>query len=394
MTTEQHKRILDLTAQGMSAEEVAQVVDVSPTTVKKWRQITPSGELPPAALDSRLRRQNEELKHRCTELERQISEYSIAREFMAQTAQRVSMTPVPEWVTEPKKRRGVTSVTPHLLISDAHRGDVIKPEQVGGCNSHNPQISDLRHRKLVDGFIRQAKERLSGYNYGGVVVSLLGDMFSGDIHHELMRTNSASIQDEVCNYLAPMCSALTHFAEEFGRVLVPTAVGNHSRSTLKPVSKDRAHTNFDRMFYRLLQQMLQGDKRITILIPEAADMLYSVQGTTFLATHGDRAKGGGGDLGPLGALLKLHKDTKARQRQINQPYDVLTVGHYHRATPYGIGRDCILLNGTIRGFDEYCFNSGYAYEPPRQLYCLIHPRHGVLLPGFIDCTHPDEKKYW
>jgi hypothetical protein len=144
--------------------------------------------------------------------------------------------------------------------------------------------------------------------------------------------------------------------------------------------------SYDWLFMRLIQRELRGDSRITFDIPESDDGEVIAQyNTKFLATHGDQFRGGSGISGIL-TPLKLGAYKKERNHgALDTPFDVMLMGHFHQyMTIPGI-----IVNGSLKGFDEYAYVSNFGYEPPQQAFWLTTPGYG---PAFHVPIRPQDRK--
>ena len=101
-----------------------------------------------------------------------------------------------------------------------------------------------------------------------------------------------------------------------------------------------------------------------------ADLMVDVQDTTYLLTHGDQAKGGGGIGGIWPPLMRM----VARKRN-NVDFDSMVLGHFHQlimAPSSGFP-----LNGSLKGYDEYASIGNFAFEAPQQALWINVPEKGV-----------------
>jgi hypothetical protein len=169
-----------------------------------------------------------------------------------------------------------------------------------------------------------------------------------------------------------LASGLAMLADEFGAVHVPVVVGNHGRRSRKPRSKFRARDNFDWFTGHLLARMLQHDKRITFDVSDSADAHVQSYGHRVCVTHGDQTRGGGGIGGIWPPIMRLDARKRQRQAAINQPYDLLVMGHWHQLT-WG---PSFVINGSLKGYDEYAYTENFGFEPPQQALWLMTPEHG------------------
>jgi hypothetical protein len=154
-------------------------------------------------------------------------------------------------------------------------------------------------------------------------------------------------------------------------------VGNHGRNSYKPIAKNRAQDNFDWLLYHLLARDLKGLKNITWNISEAADTMHTIYETRFCYSHGDQFRGGGGISGLLSPLMiGAHRKHK-RQAAVRKPFDWLVLGHWHQ---YSVFKG-IIVNGSLKGYDEYAAVNNFDFEPPQQAYFLTQPRWGITISG-------------
>lgn len=285
---------------------------------------------------------------------------------------------VPRWLA-PASTGGKAIV--NLVLSDLHFDEVVRPEAVNHVNAYNRRIAELRLERTFRKAVQLPRDYLSGVTYDGIVVHLAGDTFSGDIHEELTRTNEATPLESLLYWLDPMAAGLELLLEHYSNVHVVSVPGNHDRTTRKPVHKGRVETSLHYVYSRLLQREFAGKKRITWDIPLAPDAYTQVYGTRILTTHGDRYRGGNGIGGILVPILRGDARTRQRQAAIGQPYDLQVMGHFHQY----IAGPGVLINGSLKGYDEYAWNNSFQFEQPQQALFLVTPEHGASFHMPIRC---------
>jgi hypothetical protein len=239
---------------------------------------------------SKNKAQAERIKQQSLIIERLNRELGILTKLGERT------TP-PKWLTSPPKRSASHHATPWLLLSDLHLDEVVNPAEIGYVNSYNRDIARMRLETTIANFITVTRDYWSGNTYDGVVVALGGDLFSGDIHEELMISNEDSLLGSVDYWIDQLAACLTLVADEYGKVHVPVVVGNHGRRARKSKAKGRARDNFDWFVGRALQRLFANDQRVTFDVSESADCLIPAYGQTVLLTHGDQVNGGAGSAG-------------------------------------------------------------------------------------------------
>ena len=278
----------------------------------------------------------------------------------------------PRWLKTPPKSKTKHHATPWLLLSDLHLDEVVNPVEVHNVNAYNRDIAKLRLYETARRFVNVTRDYWTGLNYDGAVVALGGDMFSGDIHEELTATNEDTVLGSLDYWLDHLATVLAMLADEYGQLHVPVVVGNHGRRTRKPRSKMRARDNFDWFLGRALARIFADDPRVTFDVSEAADCLVPSYQHTVMLTHGDQARGGGGIGGIWPPIMRLDARKRQRQAAFAMPYDLLIMGHWHQLV-FG---PSFVVNGSLKGYDEYAMTENFGYEPPAQAAWLMTPEHG------------------
>lgn len=287
-------------------------------------------------------------------------------------------TRVPFWVRN-QDTKHPDAVTACLGLSDLHLDEVVDPAQVDGYNAYDRDIAQLRLEQVGQRTLKLLDHYVAGVDIKGLVIFSLGDLLSGLIHEELRETNVGTVMQAVV-YWVPQLAALLELLAEDYRVHLVGVTGNHDRNTRKPVHKNRAQDSFDWIIYHWLADHFKGDPRITIQISDSPDARVDVQGTQFLATHGDQFRGGSGIAGSLSPLLlgqhrKTRRDVAYQRAGLGPAFDHLVMGHFHQ---YFAGKG-LIMSGTMKGYDEYAYNNNFEPEPPSQALWIVSPRHGVTM---------------
>ena len=285
---------------------------------------------------------------------------------------------VPDWVIRQPKEE-ITGV-PTLFASDWHWAEIVDPKQIGGVNQYNISISQKRARALIETAIDLLNNHLKNPDYSGIVFALGGDMVSGDIHEELVATNEVEIMPTVLDLFGVLTWCISTLADTFGRVFVPCVTGNHGRNTHKIRAKGRNFTSFDWLLYSFLAKRFEEDERVKFLIPDGPDAYYSIYGHRYLLTHGDQFRGGDGMIGALGPIIRGDHRKRSRNAQIDQDYDTMLLGHWHQL----IQLQRLIVNGSLKGYDEYANQNNFPYEPPRQALWITHPQHGITFSAPVN----------
>lgn len=335
--------------------------------------------------EQRLKRRNQSLQQENNRLVEEMDRLR-AQLVVIETIESEHKKP-PAWLA-PKKKTGHRG-TVTLLLSDLHLDEVVNPSEMQGVNAYNRAIAELRLKATFEKAVSTARDHLAGIAYDGCVLLLGGDLISGWIHEELTETNEATVPATVVYWLDPLAAGIGMLADEFGKVHVAGVVGNHGRVTKKPRAKLRAQDNIDWLIYRMLERDFRGDGRITWQIPDSSDCMVPIYDTRFLLTHGDQFRGGSGIAGALSPLMLGHHRKIKRQMAVDQPFDLMVCGHWHQ---YWHGKG-LIVNGSLKGLDEYAFQGNFEFEPPQQAMWVTTPERGVTFSWPIQPQNRAKEKW-
>ncbi len=294
----------------------------------------------------------------------------------------------PEWVSETFTHQPGTPGIPITMWSDWHWGEVVRPEEVGGANSFNLEVAQIRVKALVDSVHDLCMNHMINPQYPGIVVCLGGDMISGDIHEELARTNALDTAPALLDLQGVLIGALTKMADSFGRVFVPCVVGNHGRMTAKPRAKSRVHTSYEWLLYCQLERHFKNDPRFKFKISSDTDVVFSVYGHKYLLTHGDSlgVKGGDGIIGAIGPIMRGTVKLRNSEKSVGREFDTVIMGHWHQS----LFLPGAIVNNALKGYDEYArtFLRVPATRPSQALW-FTHPKRGIT---FATQVYVDQDK--
>ena len=292
----------------------------------------------------------------------------------------------PEWTITPGKAKHSPGV-PTLFASDWHWGEVVDPEQINGVNQFNLKIGHRRAKTLIERTIDLLNNHMVNPVYPGIVFALGGDMVSGDIHEELKESNEMPTIPTVLDLLEVLIACVKSLANAFGNVRIPAVTGNHGRNTMKMHHKGRHWTSYDWLLYCLLEREFKGDKRITFIVSNSPDCSYNIYGHRYLLTHGDQFRGGDGQVGFLGPVIRGDLRKRSRNNQIDMSYDTMILGHWHQYCHTGR----VIANGSLKGYCEYANQNNFGFELPRQGLWLTHPNHGITFAMPVNLEDPPRK---
>jgi len=338
-----------------------------------------------------LRAELKRVRSECAALQAKALDDAAVKRRIVGLRDDVASTRPPEWA-QPAEHKPSSPGVPTLFLSDLHWGEVVHPSQINGVNKFNVKIAHARMDRLAQTAIDLLRIVSPAMDYPGIVVPLGGDMISGNIHEELSQSNEMQTMPTVVDLYGKLAGFLKLLADTFGRVFVPCVTGNHGRDTHKVYAKDRHHTSFDWLLYVFLAKHFEGDERLTFLIPDGPDAYYRIYGHRYLLTHGDQFRGGDGMIGALGPIIRGDHRKRSRNTQIDMGYDTMLLGHWHQY----MHLTRLIVNGSLKGYDEYAYASNFPFEVPQQALWLTHPTHGITyrMPVYVGDKAASPRTDW
>lgn len=293
----------------------------------------------------------------------------------------------PDWLDySPSK---TTKSIPTLFCSDEHWGEVVRSEQINGLNEYNTVIARERYNRVINNYLKVCNEYLPNCtDTTRMVLALGGDNVGGDIHEELALTNDMTTMEAVYDYVDHKVRGIRALQSAgFKQIFVPCVRGNHDRNTHKVHTKNMLETSFAYLIYMFLMRIFEQDKGVVFSVPRSMDCFYKVNNTRMLLTHGDCFKGFGSLTG------KPFYEKKKMYDNIGNGFDNMIIGHFHNYS--SINNSEIIVNGTLKGFDEYAFKSGFTFQRPCQAFFLTDENGiNINLPIFADDKKVPQADNW
>lgn len=332
--------------------------------------------------------ENQEIARKLRAVTAELGEVTAERNRLAESLAAIqavhdatlTLTPEPDWL-KPRKATKAQRVSLVAFLSDLHAGEVVRPEEMGDFNAYNLRIADLRLQAFFEGIIRHSRDW--HLEYDGLVLNLGGDLISGAIHDELRETDELSVLDSTL-WVAPRLVAGIEKLAELFPIHVVSEPGNHGRDHKIPRYKGRSAHNADTHIARMLalfwEQRNPSANSVTFDIPETIDADFTVYRSRFSAEHGEnyqRNNPGTAEIGSIGPVKRgsLRKG-QAKSRE-GKPFDYFMVAHYHQLVfaPF----QGFVMNGSVKGYDEYARGLALKPEPPQQVLFVVDPELGPTL---------------
>lgn len=279
-----------------------------------------------------------------------------------------------------------------VYISDAHYGEVVDPAQAMGLE-YDPDIARSRLQYIAMKVVRWAQLRRTSYPIKKLTVAVLGDMLSGNIHEELEITNAMVMVDQVVEMAEELTAFLATVAAYFPEVECIIVPGNHPRTKKKPSAKNR-YDSWEYLMGKMVQAQVAAGfyhlpeemGNVTVKVPRDIIYIHEVAGHRIAMYHGDGIKSNSFAGLPFYGMKQQETALQKLCRDLGiPPVDRIAMGHFHQHMSwYHAG---IMVNGSIKGGDEFSLSRYMSFHKPMQVIEEYHPKHGLTCTDYIDLSN-------
>mgnify|MGYP003403112729 FL=1 len=276
----------------------------------------------------------------------------------------------------PKKGQKNESVA-FAILSDTHIEENVKPESVDGANEYNLKIAKFRMEAFFRNTVKLVTKEQQDANIDTLVLALLGDLISSNIHDELLE--SCEVPPVEAAILAQnfITSGIDYILKNTKlKLVVPCCVGNHSRITNQVHVSTEQGNSLEWMIYCNLASHYKENKRVQFVLSKSYFTWVNVFGYDIRFHHGHAMKYGGG----IGSITIPVLKAIARYDMSKKAYlDVF--GHFHN--PMDGGK--FISNGCMIGDTPYGKRLGFTGKPQQQFF-LIDKHYGKtgVFPIFLE----------
>jgi predicted phosphodiesterase len=212
-------------------------------------------------------------------------------------------------------------------------------------------------------------------------------MLSGNIHEELEVTNELPIGEAMVKMAYALYDMGKAFAQEVPNVEMIVMPGNHPRLERKPRMKN-AWNNWEWVMGMFIQALARD--QFNVIVPKDLVYRHKAFKQVIGLTHGDGVKAQAFAGIPWYSMKQRRDAMQALLKSLGLPQlDLLIYGHFHQLI-YEEGSGCgLLINGSIKGYDEFILKlkTKYSGQTPIQALLTFHPRHGLTDLSRINLGH-------
>lgn len=253
-----------------------------------------------------------------------------------------------------------------LIWSDMHTG-MINHHPLNNEITYNDNIQQEEVLSLMRGISRFGNLYKPSYNIETFRIFDVGDNITNDRIYEGQKTEIiCGVGEQILKCFEIQSYVIRELLRMFPRVVMYKMVGNHGRTTSKPIGEPVTN-NFEFLLGKMLQERFKNNKRVEIIVPEQYRYTVTIRGHKYLISHGDTIRGA-----TLNSIEKAVKDLSTLAYK--EFYDVMIIGHFHSALKLRITPETTLLvNGCWIDMDDYAYTKLRKFSTATQ--CLFNISH-------------------
>lgn len=255
------------------------------------------------------------------------------------------------------------------LASDWHIEERVDPDTINGLNTHSLDIARKRAVEFFQASLRLTQILQKDVEIHTMVLALLGDFITGDIHEEMMETAEVEPTLAIIEAQKLLQSGIQFLLDNSElNLVIPCHSGNHARTTKETRHATEAGHSLEYIMYHMLADHFRENKRVKFIIPRSYHSFVTVYDEVIRFHHGHNLRYGGG----VGGLTIPVNKAIAQWNKSNREVTLDCFGHWH--TRFDGGN--FISNGSNIGFNAFAVSIKASYDKPTQTLFLIDKKRG------------------
>lgn len=268
----------------------------------------------------------------------------------------------------PKKGVGTSEATCVWVASDWHVEENVNPEVINGLNKYNMAIAKERAENFFASGLKLTNILARDVEISTIVIALLGDFFSNDIHDELMEINEVEPLHAAIYAQNLIASGIQYILDNSEyNIVVPCHSGNHGRTTKTTRFATENGHSLEFFMYNFLADHFRDNKRVKFIIAGGQHSYLDIYGYKIRFLHGHSVKYQGG----VGGLTIPVNKAIAQWDTAEKAY-LTVMGHFHQFFDGG----SFITNGSMIGYNAYALSIKARFSKPAQALFLIDKKRG------------------
>jgi len=283
-----------------------------------------------------------------------------------------------EYKIDTSMKGGTVEAVPVIMLSDWHVEERVDRNAVNGLNEYTLDIADKRINHVFNNCVTLLKMVKKDVKINSVIVAILGDMISGNIHEELLENCQLRPIDATLWVQRRLISGINLLLSSTDLdFTIVCKSGNHSRITDKIHVSTESGNSLEFYMYNVMAEYFKDEKRIKFIIDSGYHTYVNVFGKLIRFHHGHNMRYMGG-IG--GIFIPAYKAIS--QWNKGRVADLDCFGHFHSLKNGGT----FISNGSVIGYGPYSVRIKADYEIPSQKFFMFTPSGQVIgeYPIFTD----------
>jgi hypothetical protein len=257
-----------------------------------------------------------------------------------------------------------------MVASDFHLEELVKSEKVNGLNEFNLRVAEQRAKEFFQNGVRLLKKEQQDVKIKTLILALLGDFISSNIHEELLENCQLRPAEAIIFAEELIVGGIEYILKHTEvNLIIPCCVGNHTRITRKVHISTEQGNSLETIMYSHIARYFKDNKRVKCIIAKGYHQYVTIFDNYTIRFHHGHAMSYGGGVGSI--YIPVRK--AIAQWQKIKPANLDVFGHFHN---YKIDGDLFVLNGSLIGFNAFALAIKADYEKPRQAFFLIDKKRG------------------
>ncbi len=329
---------------------------------KMPKKQTPSEQVGEDRKVRRLEGSNKTLKQKYEALLKEVERVERERDTI------LRLEEISTFEIKPKGKSGDSESVAVVLASDFHLEEKVDVNAVNGLNEFNLEIAEARARNFFRSLLRLIQICEKDTKIDTMVLALLGDFISGNIHEDIAENCELGPADALLFSERILASGIQFLLDNSKlNLIIPCHSGNHGRITKEQRYATENANSFEYYMYHALANHFKGEKRIQWIISPSYHSYVDVFGHTVRFHHGHAIKYGGGIGGLFVPTYRAIGNWNDGRRA-----DIDCFGHFHQFRDGG----SFICNGSLIGYNSYAISIKAKFEKPMQTLFLIEKNRG------------------
>lgn len=268
-----------------------------------------------------------------------------------------------------------------LILTDAHSEEFVSQEEMEGLASHDWHTHERRMQQVAEKTLEMTGIMRHASAVPHCTVYLLGDWFLGQIHPDELAGASMPLPRVLPLAGRTLADTMLRLAGHFEQVRVLGVVGNHGRTTRKPVYKMTADRNWDMSVYMIAQAFTERAQNLSWTLPKSIMHVDEVMGWKNLITHGNVANIT--HRTPYFGIEDSFQRQHSSRRGTDKDFDYAYLGHFHMSANL---REEIMICPPMIGREQFGQYRLHLASPARQMLLFYSQKHGRTCAWPINLT--------